>query len=322
MKTRIVWLVFGLVAVCMVGWVWAQSPQTKEEGRTIMSGSFKKLSPEEERVILHKGTEAPFSGEFVHSHEKGEYRCKRCGAALFPSGAKFDSHCGWPSFDDAEPGALREIPDADGERREIVCAACGAHLGHVFRGEGFTAKNTRHCVNSISLSFAPQTAATATAYFAGGCFWGVEYYFEQAPGVIRAESGYMGGKVANPSYEDVKTGRSGHAETVRVVFDPARTRYEQLARLFFEIHDPTQVDHQGPDFGEQYRSVVFYADEAQRATAAALMATLKARGYAVATTLVPAGTFYKAEDYHQDYYHLKGTTPYCHARSNRFGNDE
>jgi peptide methionine sulfoxide reductase msrA/msrB len=160
---------------------------------------------------------------------------------------------------------------------------------------------------------------TQEAFFAGGCFWGVEYWLQKAPGVILVESGYMGGGVDAPTYEQVCTGKTGHAETVRVVFDPARTTYEAVARLFFEIHDPTEVDRQGPDVGKQYRSAVFYAGDEQRKVAEKLIAELTARGYKVATRVEPAGKFWRAEEYHQRYYEHKGTTPYCHARVRRFG---
>ena len=118
--------------------------------------NFNKLTPEEERVILHKGTEMPYTGKYLNNKEKGVYTCKRCDAVLYKSQDKFDSHCGWPSFDDEVEGSVKRIPDKDGHRTEIVCAKCGAHLGHVFIGEGFTSKNTRHCVNSISLKFIPE----------------------------------------------------------------------------------------------------------------------------------------------------------------------
>jgi peptide methionine sulfoxide reductase msrA/msrB len=157
------------------------------------------------------------------------------------------------------------------------------------------------------------------AFFAGGCFWGVEYWMEKASGVILVESGYMGGRVESPTYEQVCDGTTGHAETVRVLFDPGKTSYEALARLFFEIHDPTQVDRQGPDIGEQYRSVVFYADEEQRGIAEKLIGELTRRGYKVATRVEPAGKFWRAEEYHQRYYERKGSQPYCHARVKRFG---
>ena len=157
------------------------------------------------------------------------------------------------------------------------------------------------------------------AFFAGGCFWGVEYWLEKAPGVILVESGYMGGQVDSPTYEQVSTGRTGHAESVHVVFDPKKTTYEAVARLFFEIHDPTQVDRQGPDVGTQYRSAVFYKSDAQKQTAEKLIAELTKRGYKVATRLEPAGSFWRAEEYHQEYYDRKGTLPYCHSRVKRFG---
>jgi peptide methionine sulfoxide reductase msrA/msrB len=281
---------------------------------------YNDLTPEEERVIIHKGTERPFSGRYVNHKEKGTYICKRCEAPLYRSESKFDSHCGWPSFDDEIPGAVKRIPDADGQRIEIVCMNCGAHLGHVFTGEGFTAKNTRHCVNSISMKFIPERndAMTETAYFAGGCFWGVEYHLKKQAGVISVRSGYMGGHTSNPTYREVCSGTTGHAETVEVVFDPSQTSYETLARIFFETHDPTQKNRQGPDVGSQYRSEIFYANDEQKKTAEKLMGMLKEKGYRVVTELSPAGTFWPAEDYHQDYYAKTGKQPYCHVYTKRF----
>lgn len=150
------------------------------------------LTPDEEQVIAHGATEPPFSGRYWNHKADGTYACRRCGATLYRSGDKFDSGCGWPSFDDAVPGSVLRRPDPDGNRTEIVCAACGAHLGHVFEGERFTPKNTRHCVNSLSLEFIPEKTSECTeeAIFAGGCFWGVEDAFQSVPGVCDAESGY------------------------------------------------------------------------------------------------------------------------------------
>jgi peptide methionine sulfoxide reductase msrA/msrB len=284
---------------------------------------FKTLTPEEERVIVQKGTEMPYSGKYENFWDKGTYVCKRCGTPLFRSDSKFNAECGWPSFDDEIPGAVKRIPDPDGMRTEIICAHCGAHLGHVFRGEGFTPKNTRFCVNSISMDFIPAKQArdvkkSDTAIFAGGCFWGVEYYMEKAKGVTSVVSGYTGGTKDHPTYEEVCSGKTGHYEAVEVAFDPSKTSFEEVTKLFFEIHDPTEWNHQGPDWGEQYRSAVFYRNEEQKEITEKLIRELKANGYKVVTEVRPAKTFWKAEAYHQDYYDHKGSTPYCHGYVKRF----
>lgn len=291
------------------------------------------LTAEEEYVIVHKGTERPFTGSLYKTKDKGTYLCKRCDAPLYKSEHKFDSGCGWPSFDDEIPGAVKRVPDADGSRTEIVCAKCGGHLGHVFLGEGFTAKNTRHCVNSISMKFvaaktdgepaqaetaAKETAKTETAIFAGGCFWGVEHYFLKAKGVKSTRVGYIGGRTEKPTYKQVCYEDTGHAEALEVVYDPAVTNFETLAKLFFEIHDPTQVNRQGPDIGDQYRSAVFYLNDEQKAITEKLIGQLKEKGFKVATEVVKATTFWPAEDYHQQYYVKTGKQPYCHAYTKRF----
>lgn len=282
--------------------------------------NYNELTPEEERAIIHKGTEPPFSGKYYEHKEEGTYICKRCNAPLYRSKDKFDSNCGWPSFDDEIPGAVKRVPDADGVRTEIICSNCGAHLGHVFIGEGFTEKDVRHCVNSISLNFvsSKEGVNTQTAYFAGGCFWGMEYFFQNEEGVISTRVGYMGGHKQNPTYHEVCSSTTGHAETIEVVYDFSKTTFEKLARLFFEIHDPTQINRQGPDIGEQYRSVIFYMNDEQKQTAEKLIKTLEEKGYKIATELTRANTFWEAEEYHQDYYMNKGERPYCHFYQKRF----
>ncbi|HEX7342817.1 MAG TPA: bifunctional methionine sulfoxide reductase B/A protein [bacterium] len=306
-----------LIAAAVITGVAVLRLTTQSQEKTV---PYNKLTPEEERVIVHKGTEMPFTGAYDKFNEAGAYVCKRCNAPLYRSNDKFDSGCGWPSFDDEIPGAVKRTPDADGLRTEITCAICGAHLGHVFLGEGLTAKDTRHCVNSISLNFIPasQMARTDTAYFAGGCFWGTEYLLQKQPGVISTRVGYMGGHTEHPTYKQVCTGRTGHAETLEVVFDPSSTDFEKLARYFFEIHDPTQVNRQGPDVGDQYRSAIFYRDENQGQITEQLIAILRDKGFKVVTQVAPATVFWVAEDYHQDYYEHNGQEPYCHFYQKRF----
>jgi len=207
-------------------------------------------------------------------------------------------------------------------RTEITCTNCGGHLGHMFEGEQFTEKDVRHCVNSISMKFVTASEesvmATETAYFAGGCFWGVEHLLQSQAGVISVRSGYMGGQAEKPTYKEVCSGTTGHAEAVEVVYDPSKIDFESVARLFFEIHDPTQVDRQGPDRGTQYRSAVFYVDEGQKQTTEKLIQILRDKGLDVVTEVAVADTFWPAEDYHQDYYEGNGKEPYCHVYTKRF----
>jgi peptide methionine sulfoxide reductase msrA/msrB len=280
-----------------------------------------KLTPFEKFVLLDKGTEAPFSGEYLYNKKEGIYHCKVCDAPLYHSRDKFDSNCGWPSFDDAIKGAIKETPDADGRRIEITCANCSAHMGHIFRGEGFTPKGVRHCVNSVSLKFKEESKKRSLlkkAHFAGGCFWGVEYYLEQLDGVISVTSGFMGGHRKNPSYYDVLKRDTGHLESVEVTYDPSIISYEALAKHFFEIHDPTQSDGQGPDIGPQYLSAVFVSNATERKTIKKLIALLESKGLKIATTIRPTSTYYPADASHQNYYQRKGGTPYCHRRIKRF----
>lgn len=307
------WMAAVLLAAGLMQAAWAQ--------KGVDMQAWQKLTPAEERVIVHKGTEAPFSGRYDKFNEAGVFVCRRCGAALYRSTDKFDAGCGWPSFDAEIPGALLRQPEADGRRTEIQCAHCGAHLGHVFTGEHLTPRDTRYCANSISMDFVPQARVGnhfKRAVFAGGCFWGVEYFMQQATGVVQTTVGYTGGQKPRPTYEDVCSHTTGHAEAVEVIYDPLQTSFENLARLFFEIHDPTQTDRQGPDVGDQYRSEIFYVNEEQKQTAEKLVAELQRKGWPVVTRLTPIAVFWPAEQYHQDYYRHKDQQPYCHRPEPRF----
>lgn len=272
------------------------------------------------QVILSKGTERPFSGEYNDFEDVGTYLCRQCGLPLFRSHTKFHSQCGWPSFDEEIKDAVTPLTDADGMRTEIVCSRCKAHLGHVFHSEGFTSRNVRHCVNSLSLDFVTDLKVTDTeeGIFAAGCFWGVEYYLRQLPGVLKVEVGYSGGHYENPTYEDVCSKKTGHLEVVRVIYDPQKLTYENLCKYFFEIHDPTQTNGQGPDLGPQYLSVIFYYTDEQYKIAQQLIEQLESKGYRVSTQLKPVTTFYKAEVYHQNYYSKTGHQPYCHRYEKKF----
>lgn len=303
-------LLFGLTS-CRT------QPREAEASPPKLQGSgWQELSSAEREIVESCGTEAPFSGKFVDHKADGTYTCTRCGTPLFGSNTKFDSRSGWPSFDDALSNAVKEVKDDDGQRTEIRCARCDGHLGHVFRGEKMTDKNTRHCVNSLAMDFVERPLEEA--YFAGGCFWGVEALLEELPGVQTVESGYMGGRVQSPTYTQISSGRTGHAEAVRVLYDPGTIGFETLAKAFFEIHDPTEVNRQGPDVGTQYRSAVFTTTAAQRESVEGLISLLRKKGLAVSTEVQPAGKFWPAEAYHQDYYERTGKAPYCHARVERF----
>lgn len=277
------------------------------------------LTRNERAVIEDKATERPFTGEYNDFHEAGTYVCRRCETPLYRSKDKFNSGCGWPSFDDEIAGAVRRQIDADGQRTEIVCARCGAHIGHVFEGERLTAKDTRHCANSLSLRFIPQQHEMRTIYFAGGCFWGTEHYFKQIRGVVATEVGYANGNNnATPSYEEVCTDRTGFAEAVKVVYDPSIISIGFLTDLYFQTIDPTSLNRQGNDRGTQYRTGIYYVDQADLPQLkSAFQREEKAVGEKLAVELTPLKNFFTAEEYHQDYLD-KNKNGYCHLPASLF----
>jgi peptide methionine sulfoxide reductase msrA/msrB len=281
-----------------------------------LSQAVRELTPQQVRVTQQCGTEPPFSGELLDNKRAGTYTCTVCGLPLFKSEQKYDSGSGWPSFYapfDEEHVGEKTDTSLGMVRTEIVCNRCGAHLGHVFP-DGPRPMGMRYCVNSLSLGFEEEEEAaeapTETAYFAGGCFWGIEDAFAQVPGVLDATSGYQGGATDNPSYKEVCSGGTGHAETVQVTYYPRVVSYADLVRFFFRMHDPTTPNRQGPDIGTQYRSAIFTANEEQERIANEVIAELRsadAFGDAeIVTEVKPAGPFFRAEEYHQDYHAKHG----------------
>lgn len=306
--------------------------------------NIKQLTPLQYEVTQKEGTEPPFRNEFWNHHERGIYVDIVSGEPLFCSLDKFESGSGWPSFTRAlEPGCIvtrtdRKMKDP---RTEVRSKIGNSHLGHVF-DDGPAPTGKRYCINSAALRFIPVERLEAegygdyenlftdsdpnirpetmleekkfeTAILAGGCFWGVEDLIRKIPGVLETEVGYTGGDLDKPTYEDVKTGRTGHVEAVRIHFDPLHLKYESLLEHFFRLHDPTTRNQQGNDMGTQYRSVIFFLTKAQKGIAERMRTKAqKMWGKTVVTEILPAKPFYRAEKHHQKYLVKNPDSYTCH----------
>jgi peptide methionine sulfoxide reductase msrA/msrB len=282
----------------------------------------KVLSPDLYAVARHADTERAFTGTMWKSDTKGTYYCAACGLKLFKSDQKFASSCGWPSFFEQENKNSITFKDDNsyGMRRiEALCGRCGSHLGHLF-DDGPEPTGKRYCMNAVSLDFVPEGTTPQssgnldTIVLGGGCYWCVEAVYENLEGVEKVVSGFAGGTVENPSYEEVCTGRTGAAEVVQITFDKTKTNLDEILKVFFTVHDPTTLNRQGADAGTQYRSVIFYKNPEQMKAAESIIAELnmaKVYNDKIVTTLEPFTAFYKAKDYHQNYYANNKDQSYC-----------
>jgi peptide methionine sulfoxide reductase msrA/msrB len=359
MKYKLIWIV--LFVVCLEG-VWGADVRNKkmnsmnanqevtvrllnEKGELTPPQKVSKvvktdaewkamLTPEQYRITRGQGTEQAFCGIFHDNKKQGIYLCVGCGLPLFRSDAKFESGTGWPSF--FQPVAAENIGETKDvshgmTRIEIHCARCNGHLGHVFN-DGPRPTGLRYCLNSDAMTFVEKKPAVTDsksqrekAMFGAGCFWGVEETFRQMKGVTSTAVGYSGGKTKNPTYKEVCADTTGHAEVVQVEYDPSQVSYDQLLEVFWNNHNPTTLNRQGPDVGTQYRSAIlgtqyrsaifFYSKEQEAAAKASIEKLSKSGKFPrpIVTKIEQAREFYRAEEYHQQYLSKRGMGS-CHIQ--------
>jgi len=299
-------------------------------GSDMSTGQMTEKEKLTQYVTKEGGTEKAFDNEYWDNKKPGIYVDANTGEPLFSSLDKYDSGTGWPSFTKPiDNSKIKEVEDKTllGQTRTEV-RTDESHLGHVFPDGPKESGGLRYCLNSAALKFIPYETLETSGYgeykklfpyeeaiFAGGCFWGVETLFEKLEGVITAVSGYTGGNKDNPTYEEVSSGKTGHAEAVLVVFDPKKISYRELVDYFWRLHNPTEVNRQGPDVGTQYRSAIFYINEEQKKTAEESISDFNEKkifDQPAATQIVQFQKFWTAEEYHQDFSE-KNPSYTCHA---------